>query len=137
MLNESLLEPSSSQDSSNNVGELYTVGSSSSTNNDASTTASSSLLGTGSGVGDYEADAAAGGIKQSPTSPTTALQHSGGSEKKLSAFVLAVIIFFNAAGKHIISLLVCLCASYCNLCIICAALTNCNWFSNILSSNLW
>ena len=102
MLNEPLLEPSSSQDSSNNVGELYTVGSSSSTNNDASTTASSSLLGTGSGVGDYEADAAAGGIKLSPTSPPTALQHSGGSEKKLSAFVLAVIIFFNAAGKFVI-----------------------------------
>lgn len=103
MLNESLLEPSSSQDSSNNVGELYTVGSSSSTNNDVSTTASSSsLLRTGSGVGDYEADAAAGGIKQSPTSPPTALQHSGGSEKKLSAFVLAVIIFFNAAGKFVI-----------------------------------
>ena len=95
MLNEPLLEPSYSQDSSNNVR------SSSSTNNnsDASTTVSSSLLGTDSGVGDYEADAAAGGIKQSPTS--TALRHDGSSEKKLSAFVLAVIIFFNAAGKYV------------------------------------
>ena len=94
MLNEPLLEPSYSQDSSNNVG------SSSSTNyNDASTTASSSLLGTGNEVGDYEADAAAGGIKQTPTS--TALRHDGSSEKKLSAFVLAVIIFFNAAGKYV------------------------------------
>ena len=94
MLNEPLLEPSYSQDSSNNVG------SSSSTNNnsDASTTVSSSLLGTDNGVGDYEADAAAG-VKQSPKS--TAVRHDGSSEKKLSAFVLAVIIFFNAAGKMV------------------------------------
>ena len=126
MLNEPLLEPSSSQDSSNNanVGELNTVGSSSSTNNDASTTASSSLLGTGSGVGDYEADAAAGGIKQSPTSP--ALHHNGGSEKKLSAFVLAVISFFNAAGKYIMVGSFANVASYCNICITCASLIDCN-----------
>ena len=126
MLNEPLLEPSSSQDSSNNVnvGELNTVGSSSSTNNDASTTASSSLLGTGSGVGDYEADAAAGGIKQSPTS--TSLQHNGGSEKKLSAFVLAVIIFFNAAGKFIMVCSFAGVASYCNIFITCVSLIDCN-----------